>query len=165
MSFGENLLAWPRHLGYTQVVLAAKAGIAQPNLVGLEGNRLEPKLSTIQRLAASLGISAGKLLDQRPPQASWNRHRIDALVREAVTAKTSTSKRRKWAAEALRIIASGKLGAAGHRVTLNGRTGERLIKQLQADLGPRIWKEVVRRLDKHIVDVRPKSKTIDRDFK
>jgi transcriptional regulator with XRE-family HTH domain len=141
-------LAWRRHLGYTQVVLAAKAGIAQPNLVGLEGNRLEPKLSTIQRLAAGLGISAGKLLDQRPPQASWNRHRIDALVREALSGAPIASGSRKHLTNALRVVASGKLAAAGHPVSLRGRNGERLIKQLRADLGPKLWEAVIRRLDK-----------------
>jgi transcriptional regulator with XRE-family HTH domain len=150
ITFGERLRAWRRYRSLTQRGLSDSTGIPQPNVAALESGRVEPKLSTLERLAAGLGVTLGTLLDRRPPQASWSRQQVDALVRKA-TQKGSlgTGRRNHWAA-ALRIIAAQKLAAAGHPVALRGRTGERLVKQLRADLGPQIWEAVLRRLDKHV---------------
>ena len=132
----------------TQQGLSAKTGIPQPNLAALEAGRLDPKLSTLRRIAVALELSPGKLVDERPPSSGWNRHRIDALVRSAATlGRRGRRGRGRWG-EGLRIVAASRLAAAGQSVSLRGRTGERLIKQLQADLGPRAWAAVVRRLDK-----------------
>lgn len=147
MIFGERLLSWRRHFGLTQAALAARADMPQPHMAALEAGRLEPKLSTLVRLARALGVTPGRLLDERPPRTRWSRHRIDALVRDAVSPKSSSSSSRLSAA--LRVVAAPKLRAAGHKVTLNGRTGERLLKQLRAELGPDLWATVVRRLDKY----------------
>ncbi len=150
MSFSERLLAWRRHVGLTQQELAAATGILQPNLAALEGNRIEPKLSTLERLAAGLGITLGALLDNRPPQAAWSRHQVDALVRKATQKGPIGKGPHHQLAKALRIITAQKLAAAGRPVSLRGRTGERLIKQLRADLGPQRWETILRRLDKHV---------------
>jgi len=149
MVFSERLLSWRRRRGLTQSSLSQKTHIPQPNIAALESGRLEPKLSTIQRLAAGLEISAGTLLDQDPPRAAWNRHQIDALVRNALSTKRVGGTPRPEVM-ALRLAAAGKLAAAGRGVRAGGRTGERLIKRLRADLGPDLWAAVVRRLDKHL---------------
>lgn len=148
MTFGDHVLAWRRAGGLTQAALAAKTGIAQPNVAALEAGRLEPKLSTIRRLAAAFQITPGTLLDRRPPQSGWNRHRIDALVRGALGPQRSTDLPSTKLVHALRVVASAKLAAAGRPVALRGRTGERLLKQLRSDLGPRLWAAVTQRLDK-----------------
>jgi len=148
MIFGERLLAWRRYRGLTQVALAKVTKIPQPSLAALEAGRFEPKLSTIQRLAGGLTISAGKLIDEYPPQSPWSRQRIDALVQEAVDNKAAPGRLQNPMAVALRMVAADKLSASGHRVALRGRTGERLVKQLRADLGPVLWAAITRRLDK-----------------
>jgi transcriptional regulator with XRE-family HTH domain len=150
MLFGEKLLAWRRYRGLTQTALAKETGVAQPNLAALEAGRLEPKLSTVQRLAAALRIPAGRLIDYYPPRTRWNRHRIDAFVEQAMKGESAPTSPQYRMASALRVVASGKLAAAGRPVALRGRTGERLVKQLRADLGPQLWEAVVRRLDKHL---------------
>ena len=150
MVFGERLLAWRRHRGLTQKELADATGILQPNMAALEANRIEPKLSTIERLAGGLGITSGTLLDERPPQSAWSRHQIDTLVRQAIQKKSPGAGRENHLPRALRVIAAQKLAAAGRPVTSHGRTGERLVKQLRADLGPQLWEAVIRRLDKYV---------------
>jgi len=151
MNFSDHLLAWRRFRALTQTALAGAARIPQPNIAALEAGRLEPKLSTLRRLAHALGITPGRLLDERPPQQSWSRHRIDALVRSAAKGKKSSGTlSTDRLGRALRVVAASKLAASGHPVALKGRTGERLIKQLRADLGPAVWAAVVRRLDKYV---------------
>jgi transcriptional regulator with XRE-family HTH domain len=150
MIFGEQLLAWRRYGGLTQQRLSEATGIPQPNMAALEAGRIEPKLSTIERLAAGLGVTIGTLLDKRPPRAAWSRQDVDTLVRKATQKGPLAASPKNQLAGALRIIASQKLAAAGRPVALRGRTGERLIKQVRADLGPQLWEAVLRRLDKHV---------------
>src|ERR1039457_2116515 len=84
-SFGEHLLAWRRSRKWTQAALASRAGIPQPNLCDMEADRLDPKLSTLRRLAVALGLPLGDLLEKSPEAPALDRHAIDALVREAVS--------------------------------------------------------------------------------
>jgi len=149
MSFSDHLLAWRRSKGLTQAALARASRIPQPNIAAFESGRLDPKLSTLRRLAHALGISLGSLLDGRPMQPGWTRQRIDALVRSAAKGKASPgASSTQELSRALRFVAASKLAALGRPVALKGRTGERLVKQLRADLGPEVWNAVVRRLDK-----------------
>jgi transcriptional regulator with XRE-family HTH domain len=148
MTFDSHLVAWRRFRGLTQSGLAARTAIPQPNIAALEAGRLDPKLSTVRRLAQALEVSVGKLLDELPSSSGWNRHRIDALVRRAL--QPAPGRDRSRMEEALRVVAAHKLKAAGQAVRLNGRNGQRLSKQLRADLGPKLWNAVIRRLDKHL---------------
>ena len=132
----------------TQTALAQAARIPQPNIAALEAGRLDPQLSTLRRLAAGLGISPGKLLDERPSRGAWSRHRIDALVRRAVGAPSKSAD--DPMARRLRLVAAPKLAAAGRSVTRRHHTGERLARQLRAELGPDLWQAIVRRLEKVI---------------
>jgi len=75
---------------------------------------------------------------------------VDALVRKAIQKEAPGAGPQQGLARALRVIAAQKMAAAGHPVALRGRTGERLVKQLRADLGPALWKAVINRLDKHV---------------
>ena len=149
-TFGEQLLAWRRRRGLTQTELAARAGIPQPNLSALESDRWDPKLSTIRRLAAALQIAPGQLMDQRPRERSWDRHHIDRFVRQSVLDPAKVPPQDSRMAWALHQIAHGRLEAAGKQKRRPSATGERVIKQLKADLGPQLWNAVMARLDKHL---------------
>jgi len=149
MLFGENLLAWRRSHHMTQSDLAQAARIAQPSISALEAGHLDPQLSTLRRLSEALHITVGQLVEKAPPRKSWTRHRIEALIRRAMDGKGGLSA--DSVAHRLRIVASPKLAAVGRPVSLHGRTGKHLVKRLRAELGPEVWKTVVRRLDKHPV--------------
>lgn len=57
------LSAWREKKGLTQVALAKKAGITQPYLAQIEsGERKNPSLATLQRLAKALRVPITKLL-------------------------------------------------------------------------------------------------------
>jgi transcriptional regulator with XRE-family HTH domain len=143
-SFGENLLSWRRFRKLTQTELAARSGIPQPNLCAMEGDRLDPQLSTLRRLAVALQLSVGDLVEKKAAPPVWDRHRIDALVREAVSKNRLVSPM----ARALRGVARERLAATGHFTRKLPGTGGRVIHQLKSDLGPLLWDAVIARLDK-----------------
>lgn len=48
--------------GLTQTDLAGLAGMAQPTLADIEGGKVDPKLTSLQRIAKALNVSTGELL-------------------------------------------------------------------------------------------------------
>jgi len=140
---------WRRTRALTQADLAQKAGIPQPNVCALEADRLDPKLSTIRRLAVALDVLPGRLLDESPRALTWDRHRIDAFVRQALSNPARAPAEESRMAWALHHIAKGRLEASGRFKSRRRGTGERAMKQLKADLGAPLWNAVLRRLDKH----------------
>lgn len=62
MSIGARIKKYRKRLGLSQVELAEKAGIAVNSLRLYEAEKREPKLESIDKLAAALGIPREKLL-------------------------------------------------------------------------------------------------------
>lgn len=61
---GESLIkAWREYLKLTQSELAAKGGMKQSALARLENNTVNPRKSTLLKLAKAMGISLEQLLD------------------------------------------------------------------------------------------------------
>jgi transcriptional regulator with XRE-family HTH domain len=61
-SFGERLARLRKERGITQVELAEKVGLAQPNISDYERGRFQPSAPLIIKLVAILGVSADDLL-------------------------------------------------------------------------------------------------------
>lgn len=53
--------AWREYFNLTQQALAEQAGISQPALARIEKSDAKPRLSTLKKLAAVLGISVDQL--------------------------------------------------------------------------------------------------------
>ena len=61
---GEGLIkAWREYLKLTQAELAAKAGMKQSALARLESNTVNPRKSTLSKLAEAMGIGVEQLID------------------------------------------------------------------------------------------------------
>ena len=61
---GENLIkAWRVYLKLTQAELATKAGMKQSALARLERNTVNPRKSTLVKLAEAMGISVDQLIE------------------------------------------------------------------------------------------------------
>lgn len=58
-----RLKALRKERGWTQPVLAKRAGVSAGYLARLETSRHDPKLSTLLKLAKALGVSVTKLLE------------------------------------------------------------------------------------------------------
>jgi len=61
--FGQNVLLWRIHRGFTQEGLAQRAGITRPNLSAVEKGKREVSLTTLRALAWALDVSPGTLVD------------------------------------------------------------------------------------------------------
>lgn len=57
-----TLREWRRRLALTQEELAAKAGVTQGTVSDLEVGRGEPRISTIRKVAAALGIAPAQII-------------------------------------------------------------------------------------------------------
>jgi transcriptional regulator with XRE-family HTH domain len=60
---GEQLRAWRAARGLSQVALAEKAGVVPVLVARLELGQTDPRLSTLRKLAAALGVTLVELVD------------------------------------------------------------------------------------------------------
>ncbi|MCU0597792.1 MAG: helix-turn-helix domain-containing protein [Desulfobacterales bacterium] len=61
---GDSLIkAWREYLKLTQAELASKAGMKQSALARLESNAINPRKSTLMKLAEAMGIKVDQLID------------------------------------------------------------------------------------------------------
>lgn len=61
---GESLIkAWREYFKLTQAELATKAGMKQSALARLESNTVNPRKSTLQKLAQAMGITVDQLIE------------------------------------------------------------------------------------------------------
>ena len=63
VTFGERVRARREKLGWSQVTLAEKLDMHQPDVCDLEKGRHAPTLETVERVAKVLGVSAKSLID------------------------------------------------------------------------------------------------------
>ena len=64
MSIGMEIKALRKQRGLTQVKLADRANISRSYLAGVEGDRYNPSVDTLQKIAAVLGTTSGVLLGE-----------------------------------------------------------------------------------------------------
>jgi transcriptional regulator with XRE-family HTH domain len=60
------LRQWRERRGYSLRGLGERAGVSYPHLHGIETGKLDPRLSTLERLARALGITVRDLLPTEP---------------------------------------------------------------------------------------------------
>lgn len=134
MGIEEHILAWRRHLGLTQEEFAKRAGIPRPNISDIERGKIDPTLSTVRRLSAALGISAGGLIDGWPPFPRLNRFQLDEMAKGPIKEKIMGQRLKA-------------LGIKGGRI--RGK-GEWALRALRADLGQAQLKALLARMEKHL---------------
>jgi transcriptional regulator with XRE-family HTH domain len=59
---GERLVDLRKRAGLTQEQLAVRAGVASATVRRIEGDDIDPRLSTIRKLAAVLGVEPRELV-------------------------------------------------------------------------------------------------------
>ena len=64
MSIGTNIKECRNQRGLTQLQLAARVKISRSYLAGVEGDRYNPSVDTLQKIAAALGTTTGVLLGE-----------------------------------------------------------------------------------------------------
>jgi len=61
--FGKNLRAARRLAGLTQEQVAERSGVHATEVSRIEAGKRDPKISTLERLAAAVEVPPGKLLE------------------------------------------------------------------------------------------------------
>ncbi len=59
---GENLRKWREKKDMSQVDLATALGVDRAYISNIENGRMNPTLSTLEKIAGALGISSSELL-------------------------------------------------------------------------------------------------------
>lgn len=71
MSFGNNLKKTRRSMGLSQVELATKVGITERSIYNYESGDRVPRISTVDRIADALNVTADYLLNGGGPQDNF----------------------------------------------------------------------------------------------
>ncbi|MDB5094368.1 MAG: family transcriptional regulator [Candidatus Eremiobacteraeota bacterium] len=83
-TLGENVRLFRERLAWTETQLAARAGIGQPAVSLIEnGQRPNPGIATLQKIARALRVSIGDLLGQKPAK-SVRRRKADPLLEQQI---------------------------------------------------------------------------------
>ena len=85
IQFGHAVWLWRRARGFTQAVLARRAGVSRPNLSAIERGSRDVTVATVHALAAALDIRPGLLVDGVPPGPAapgrrFTRQRLDRVA-------------------------------------------------------------------------------------
>jgi transcriptional regulator with XRE-family HTH domain len=84
-TFGDNLEAQRKRLGWSQETLAKKMGLKRPSTVqAWEKGRRTPKIGSVRRIAAALGCDPGALMHDVPDAYSAVRDDAEGLIAEAI---------------------------------------------------------------------------------
>lgn len=62
-NLGKNLLAARKKLGLTQEQVAERSGVQAGEVSRIEHGKRDPKVSTLEKLAAAVELPPGRLLD------------------------------------------------------------------------------------------------------
>lgn len=68
---GQRLREARKRRGLTQVEMARRTGIHQPNIARLEAGRHTPALETLERLATAIGCPLAELLGAEDSRVAW----------------------------------------------------------------------------------------------
>lgn len=66
----DQIAAWRRARGVTQSRLESMAGLAHNALSRIENKQVSPRLATVERIAAALGVSVEELQFRRPENSA-----------------------------------------------------------------------------------------------
>ena len=156
-SLGQNVYLYRIVLGQTQVELARKSGIPRPNLSDIEKGKRDATLTTVHKIAQALQVSAGDLVDGKPPSLLENTGSRSFLEKVAEAIATgdfhSLTKMQKTAASFLSGQVQERIMAAGHRPTVRHRSSRRIERDwivLKTLLPQGTINALLQRLDKHL---------------
>ena len=135
--------------GLTQAELARRSGIAQPNLAAFENGARRPNLGSLNRLAAALGVEAGRLLQDKAP-LSLDRFAMDASARALMSGMPGPAQLPKPLWRDLQAVYFSKLSDLAPKVKrsrprVSPYAAERRAK---AWLGREAFGELTRRFEK-----------------
>jgi transcriptional regulator with XRE-family HTH domain len=143
----------------SQSALAAKAGLARPNLIALELGRRDCTLATLAKLAKALDLTPGTLLDKAPSSAArLDRYERDSVARAILTSTPPSSSRLRKMAEDLAPLFLPALEAAGLKpVSESAGFVRRRKHRLEAHYSRELVKAIAERVHRLLPSFLPKG--------
>ena len=135
--------------GLTQADLAARVGIAQPNLAAFESGAKRPSLYTLGLLAEGLMVDPARLLQDRPTTV-LDRFQMDTVARALVSAsaKPKTLPDALWKDLQALFFSKLKAMAPAQRRARSRISPYAAERRAKAWLGSEALDELTRRFDK-----------------
>jgi transcriptional regulator with XRE-family HTH domain len=156
MDVGHHIMAWRRHRGLTQADLAERSRLSRPYVSNLEKGKADPALSVLRRLAVTLNIGTGQLIEELPPERLLSREEMDRLARGAFHPGTREA-RSLPPTRVLALMINERRKALGFSVSrtkpdssppLLHASAVNASRWLRAALGEKQWSALLRRIDK-----------------
>lgn len=115
----RQLICWRLNQGLSQLDLSKRASVARANIINIENGRCDITLSTLNRLALAMGLSAAELFDQEAPFSKkmslkqLNRHDWDKAARYILGEKVDLKPKIKKTLDFIKVLFHPLLEANG----------------------------------------------------
>ena len=153
---GQTISFWRMKKGLTQAVVAQRSGVSRPNLSAIEQGARDLTVQTLRRIASTLGVTPGALVDGvRPdvvnPQKKFDRYAIDRIARIASGQVLKASSTEQRIARDLASVMKSKTRNTSEKKNLrNIRSENTAIFSLKTEIGPALFQHLIRRVEKNL---------------
>lgn len=152
---GETIYLWRIDRGLTQDRLSRLTGVSRPNLSAIEQGARDITVQTLRRIARSLGIGPGLLVEGTPPSDGQtlllDRESLDGIARYVIGQKIGLSDDKRQIAESLRELIKNKIAVQTgrkRRLERTGRKERQSLLRLKTRLKPAELKSLINRIEK-----------------
>ncbi len=153
---GQTISFWRMKKGLTQAIVAKRSGVSRPNLSAIEQGARDLTVQTLRRIAAALGVTPGTLVDgfrSEPMDAPEKRDRysLDRIARiGAGQSLKSSGAERRIAQDLASIMKSKTQNHAEKKNANNIRSQSAAIWRLKTEIGPAVFRHLIRRVEKNL---------------
>jgi len=154
---GQTIHFWRTKKGLTQADVAERSGISRPNLSAIEQGARDLTVQTLRRIASTLGVSPGALVDGIGPELTrpsekLDRYSLDRIARLAAGQSLAVSDTERRIAEDLASIMKSKTRAPTEPKTSSPiRSENAVFLRLKVEIGPAILQHLIRRVEKNLL--------------
>lgn len=153
---GQTISFWRMKKGLTQAVVAQRSGVSRPNLSAIEQGARDLTVQTLRRIASTLGVTPGALVDGVSPdvvnpQKKLDRYAIDRIARIASGQVLKASSTEQRIARDLASVMKSKTRNIAEKKNLrNIRSENTAIFSLKTEIGPALFGHLIRRVEKNL---------------
>ncbi len=148
---GQTIHFWRMKKGLTQAVVAERSGVSRPNLSAIEQGGRDLTVQTLRRIASTLGVTPGALVDGVSSEPRSDRAFLDRIARLAAGQFFKASPAERRFAQDFASIMKSKTGNPSQKKTTNQTRAENtVVWRLKTELGPTVFDHLIRRIEKNL---------------
>lgn len=150
---GQTIQFWRTKKGLTQAMVAERSGVSRPNLSAIEQGARDLTVQTLRRIATTLGVSPGALVDGVSSESNLpklDRYALDRIARMASGQSLKASDTEKRIARDLASVMKSKTRKPSFKK--DSLSEETRLWQLKSELSPKIFEHLIRRVEKNLAN-------------